>query len=290
MAERENEMGGTETSRNGAVAGVGVVGAADGGAANGGAADGGALAGRDSKPHAASATGEAADGRFGSAATSSTTTSTGDGLTAADSAASGGLPNAAASSGPVKVAAGGGSAKVAASSGSTDAAAGGGSANAAASDSPANAAVDLSRRYLRPTRSTNIFNNMVAFLTRCGISILGSRVLYVRGRKSGEWRSLPVNLLTIDGERYLVSPRGHSQWVRNIRVTGYGELHVGRRVEKFVPHELADDDKPAILRAYLRRWKFEVGMFFDGVDATASDEVLRGIAPGYPVFRITTAQ
>jgi len=151
------------------------------------------------------------------------------------------------------------------------------------------AAGDTSRRYLRPTKSTNVFNNMVAFITRCGISILGSRVLYVRGRKTGEWRSVPVNLLTLDGQRYLVSPRGHSQWVRNLRATGHGELRVGRRVERFVPTELGDDDKPVILRAYLRRWKFEVGMFFEGVDAKASDEVLRGIAPGYPVFRITTA-
>jgi hypothetical protein len=98
-----------------------------------------------------------------------------------------------------------------------------------------------------------------------------------------------VNLLTVDGRRYLVSPRGHSQWVRNIRVVGEGELRVGRRVERFVPTELADADKPAILRAYLKRWKFEVGVFFDGVDATASDEKLLEIAPGYPVFKIATA-
>jgi deazaflavin-dependent oxidoreductase (nitroreductase family) len=144
-------------------------------------------------------------------------------------------------------------------------------------------------RYLKPTNSTQFFNNVVARMTKMGVSVWGSRVLSVRGRKSGEMRSTPVNLLTVDGQRYLVSPRGHSQWVRNIRVVGEGELRVGRRVERFVPTELADADKPAILRAYLKRWKFEVGVFFDGVDATASDEKLLEIAPGYPVFKIATA-
>jgi deazaflavin-dependent oxidoreductase (nitroreductase family) len=134
-----------------------------------------------------------------------------------------------------------------------------------------------------------IFNDVVALLTKAGVSVLGSRVLSVRGRKSGEWRSTPVNLLTVDGVRYLVAPRGQTQWVRNLRVAGNGTLRVGRRVETFVPTELDDAAKPAVLRAYLKRWKFEVGMFFDGVDASASDEELLRIAPGYPIFVINTA-
>jgi deazaflavin-dependent oxidoreductase (nitroreductase family) len=145
-------------------------------------------------------------------------------------------------------------------------------------------------RYIKPGKVTNVFNKTVATLTRLGFSVWGSRVLYVRGRKSGELRSTPVNLLTHDGNRYLVSPRGITQWVRNIRVAGEGELRVGRRTERFVPTELADADKPAILRAYLKRWKFEVGMFFEGVDANPSDEQLLRIAAGHPIFLITTAQ
>jgi deazaflavin-dependent oxidoreductase (nitroreductase family) len=133
-----------------------------------------------------------------------------------------------------------------------------------------------------------LFNESVAALTRLGISIWGSRVLYVRGRKSGEWRSTPVNLLTFEGQRYLVAPRGHTQWVRNVRAAGGGELRVGRRVEAFTATELADEQKPALLRAYLRRWKFEVGMFFEGVGPDAPEEKLLEIAPGYPVFRVTT--
>jgi len=145
------------------------------------------------------------------------------------------------------------------------------------------------RRYVEPGWLGRLPNSAVAALTRWGVSLWGSRVLSVRGRKSGEWRSTPVNLLTIDGERYLVAPRGETQWVRNLRAAaGSGELRVGRRVERFVGTELADEQKPAVLRAYLNRWKWEIGAFFDGVDASASDEELLGIAPGYPVFRIGT--
>jgi deazaflavin-dependent oxidoreductase (nitroreductase family) len=136
---------------------------------------------------------------------------------------------------------------------------------------------------------TSLFNGMVAALTRRGISVWGSRVLYVRGRSSGEWRSNPVNVLTHDGSRYLVAPRGHTQWVRNLRAAGGGELKVGSKVERFTATELADEQKPDVLRAYLKRWKFEVGVFFDGVDAKAPDATLLDIAPGYPVFLIKTA-
>jgi deazaflavin-dependent oxidoreductase (nitroreductase family) len=141
-------------------------------------------------------------------------------------------------------------------------------------------------RYVQPRRGTQVFNATVAGLTRLGISVWGSRVLAVRGRKSGEWRTTPVNLLTVDGDRYLVAPRGQTQWVRNLRAAGEGELRVGRRAEHFSATELADQDKPPILRAYLKRWKFEVGVFFQGVGPDASDGKLLEIAPGYPVFRI----
>jgi len=144
-------------------------------------------------------------------------------------------------------------------------------------------------RYIKPQSATSVFNTVVARLTRMGVSVYGSRVLYVKGRKSGEWRSTPVNPLTLDGTRYLVAPRGNTQWVRNLRAVGTGELRVGRRTEPFRATEVSDDAKPAILRAYLKKWKFEVGVFFDGVDAKAPEAKLREIAPGYPIFRIEPA-
>jgi deazaflavin-dependent oxidoreductase (nitroreductase family) len=130
---------------------------------------------------------------------------------------------------------------------------------------------------------------IVVGLTRMGVSLRGSRVLYVRGRKSGEWRSTPVNPLTFEGKRYLVAPRGQTQWVRNMRAAGGGELRLGRHVESFTATELPDAEKPELLREYLRRWKFEVGMFFDGVGPDAPTEKLLEIAPGYPVFRISAS-
>ena len=142
--------------------------------------------------------------------------------------------------------------------------------------------------YEKPTSVDRAFNSAIAGLTRLGVSVWGSRVLRVRGRKSGQWRSNPVNVLTLDDRRYLVAPRGETEWVRNFRAAGEGELVVGRRVEKFSADELGDDDKVPVLRAYLRRWKFEVGRFFEGVSADSSDDDLRRIAPEHPVFRITT--
>ena len=134
--------------------------------------------------------------------------------------------------------------------------------------------------------TAHVFNPIVAGITRAGLSVYGSRVLAVRGRKSGEWRTTPVNLLILDGNRYLVAPRGHTQWVRNLRVAGEGELRLGRHVERFTATEIPDDEKPPILRAYLKKWKVEVGVFFGGVGPDSSDEDLRRIAPEHPVFRI----
>jgi deazaflavin-dependent oxidoreductase (nitroreductase family) len=144
------------------------------------------------------------------------------------------------------------------------------------------------QRYVKPDPFTkHVFNRVVAGLTRVGISVWGSRVLVVRGRSSGQPRSTPVNLLTYDGQRYLVAPRGHTQWVRNLRVAGEGELKVGRRTEHFTAVELADAAKVEVLRAYLKRWKAEVGIFFGGVSAKSTTEDLERIAPNHPVFQLT---
>jgi deazaflavin-dependent oxidoreductase (nitroreductase family) len=146
----------------------------------------------------------------------------------------------------------------------------------------------LATHYKRPGWFTShVFNPIVAGLTRMGISVMGSRVLEVRGRKTGEPRRTPVNLLVYDGARYLVAPRGQTQWVRNLRASGDGRLWLGRRSEPFTAAELPDDEKPALLRAYLKRWKVEVGVFFDGVGPESTDEELRRIAPDHPVFKLS---
>ena len=142
-------------------------------------------------------------------------------------------------------------------------------------------------RYVAPGWVTaHLLNPGVARMTRWGLPLAGSRVLAVRGRTSGEWRTTPVNPLDLDGERYLVAPRGTTQWVRNLRVAGRGELRSGRRSEAFGAVELPAAEAVPVLRAYLRRWAWEVGAFFDGVGAGASDEELLAVAPKHPVFRL----
>lgn len=143
-------------------------------------------------------------------------------------------------------------------------------------------------RYLKPTRGSNVFNDLAKWLTAHGISLMGSRVIAIRGRRSGEIRTTVVNLFTRDGERYLLSPRGHTQWVRNLRVAGEGELRLGRRTERFTPVEVADADKPELIRLYLRKWAWETGAFFDGLKADSPEADIAAAAPGFPVFRIVT--
>lgn len=147
---------------------------------------------------------------------------------------------------------------------------------------------EMDARFQEPGWFTkHVFNRAVAALTKVGISVAGSRVLEVQGRKSGKWRQTPVNLLRFEGDQYLVAPRGHTQWVRNLRASRKGLLIVGRRTERFTATELPDDEKPPLLRAYLRKWKWEVGAFFDGVGPNAPDDELSRIAPDHPVFRIS---
>jgi deazaflavin-dependent oxidoreductase (nitroreductase family) len=142
-------------------------------------------------------------------------------------------------------------------------------------------------RYQRPGWMTqHIANPLVAFVTeRLGRSLRGSRVLAVRGRRSGQWRTVPVNPLELNGRRYLVAPRGETDWVRNLRAAGTGELRLGGKAESFRATELADAEKPPILRAYIDRWRSETGVFF-GVSADPSEADLIRIAPDHPVFAI----
>ena len=143
-------------------------------------------------------------------------------------------------------------------------------------------------RYLAPDVLTRrLVNPLVAWLTRRGVSVWGSRVLEVQGRRSGEWRTTPVNLLEVDGATFLVSPRGETQWARNLRAAGCGRLRLGRRSTPFTAVELTGPERVRILRPYLRRWGWEVGRFFDGVGADPSDADLLAVADRHPVFAVT---
>jgi deazaflavin-dependent oxidoreductase (nitroreductase family) len=145
----------------------------------------------------------------------------------------------------------------------------------------------MAMKYQKPDWVTkNIVNSLIMFATRLGLSMRGSRILAVPGRKSGKVRTTPVNLLNHEGARYLVAPRGNTQWVRNVRAAGGGELRLGRKRERFRAVELPDADKPALLRAYLKLWSMETGKFFDNVKHDAPDAEIARIAPNHPAFRI----
>lgn len=147
--------------------------------------------------------------------------------------------------------------------------------------------METSAHYTRPHGvEGRVLNGLVVWLTRRGLSLYGSRILRVRGRASGLMREVPVNVLTHEGRRYLVAPRGQTQWVRNLRAAGTGELVVGRKVMTFEATEVPDEDKVPLLRDYLERWGWEVGRFFE-VGAKAKDAELRATAPRHPVFEIS---
>jgi deazaflavin-dependent oxidoreductase (nitroreductase family) len=148
-----------------------------------------------------------------------------------------------------------------------------------------------STHYQRPNLFTkHVFNRLTAAMTRMGISVWGSRVLEVKGRRSGQLRHTPVNLLEVDGRQYLVSPRGETDWVRNARADhGQVVLVLGRRRRAYVLGELSGDDRVPVLRSYLRRWNWEVGMFFTGVGPDSTDADLAAVADNHPVFELTPA-
>ena len=151
------------------------------------------------------------------------------------------------------------------------------------------------QRYVQPNWLTrNVFNKIVVGLTRIGISLWGSRIPRGAGTQKRRAAARPLNMLSVDGARYLVAPRGQTQWVRNLRVAGEGQLLVGRRRERFVASEIADAEQEPILRAYLKRWKWEVGVFFGGVEArphrattfTGSHPTIRSSASRRPPVRL----
>ena len=145
--------------------------------------------------------------------------------------------------------------------------------------------------YRKPGVMTRrLLNPFIVIMMRLGVSVWGSRTLEVPGRSSGAPRRVPVNVLELDGKRYLVSARGEGQWVRNVRANG-GRLALllGRRRQEIAAHELPDEEKSPVLRAYLRKWKMEVGVFFDGVTADSEENDFQRIAPNHPVFVLAEA-
>ena len=142
-------------------------------------------------------------------------------------------------------------------------------------------------RYIAPrTRMDVLTGKAVGWLTRHGVSVMGSRVLSVPGRTSGKVQRVPVNLLEQDGRRYLVAIRGNTQWVRNVRAAGEAALQVGRRSEDVTLSELPVEQRIPVLRLYLARWGWEVAQFVEGLSTNSTDAELLAAAPGIPTFEV----
>lgn len=111
------------------------------------------------------------------------------------------------------------------------------------------------------------------------------QLLEVRGRKSGKLYTTPVDLLELDGKRYLVAPRGRTQWVRNAEVSGEVTLKRGSTRQSFVLRALNDVEKLPILKAYLDRFKTAVQRYF-AVPAGSPPEAFAQVATTYPAFEL----
>jgi F420H(2)-dependent quinone reductase len=144
-------------------------------------------------------------------------------------------------------------------------------------------------RYEEPNRAARAGNTVIRWLAEMGVSIAGTRALRVRGRKSGKTRPVVINLLTVDGVDYLVSPRGNTQWARNVRAAGVVETGPRWRRRRAGVSEVADPAKPELLRRYLDRWYWQVKDYVAGLTPESTDEQFRAVAPTIPVFALVKA-
>ncbi|BBY37025.1 hypothetical protein MMAN_11590 [Mycobacterium mantenii] len=147
----------------------------------------------------------------------------------------------------------------------------------------------MSTRYEEPNRAARAANEVIRWLAEAGISIAGTRALRVRGRKTGKPRAVVINLLTVDGVDYLVSPRGNTQWARNVRATAVVEVGPRWHRRRVRASEVDDAAKPELLRRYLARWYWQVKDYVGGLTPDSSAEELRAVAPTIPVFALTPA-
>ncbi|AQA06732.1 nitroreductase family deazaflavin-dependent oxidoreductase [Mycobacterium sp. MS1601] len=141
-------------------------------------------------------------------------------------------------------------------------------------------------RYDEPNAVARTANTVIRWLAEVGISLAGTQVLRVRGRKTGTVRSVVINLMTVDGVDYLVSPRGNTQWARNARAAGQVSLGPRWRSRMVELSEVADADKPPLLQHYLDHWFWEVKTHIGGLTPDSTQEEMRSVAPSIPVFAI----
>src|ERR1700683_1087594 len=131
-----------------------------------------------------------------------------------------------------------------------------------------------------PTVVDRAFNRVFGFLVGLGIGFSHNYLLQVRGRKSGKIYSTPIDLLELGGKRFLVAPRGRTQWVRNAEAAGEVTLKKGKTKLKFRLRAIPDAGKPEILKAYLDNFKREVQTYFP-VAAGSPGQAFGGMGAGF---------
>ena len=136
-----------------------------------------------------------------------------------------------------------------------------------------------------PTAVERAFNRAFGFVVGMGWGFSYNHLLQVRGRKSGKIYSTPIDLLELNGKRFLVAPRGRAQWVRNAEAAGEITLKRGKLKQRFNFRALSDQDKPEILKAYLDRFKREVQTYFP-VPAGSPSEAFLDLVESYPAFEL----
>ena len=141
----------------------------------------------------------------------------------------------------------------------------------------------------RPGLGDRVFNRVFGWLIGLGIGLAHNHLLVVRGRISGQLHSTPVDVLYYRGTLYLVAPRGQTQWVRNALASGVVTLRKGRLRDDFTLRLVDEDKRPAILKAYLDRFKPTVQRFFP-VPAGSPEERFVPLASRYPVLALTPVQ
>jgi deazaflavin-dependent oxidoreductase (nitroreductase family) len=136
-----------------------------------------------------------------------------------------------------------------------------------------------------PSALERAFNRVFGFLVGLGLGFSYNYLLQVRGRKSGKLYSTPIDLLELRGKRFLVAPRGRTQWVRNAESAGEVTLKKGRTRERFKLRPVPDADKPEILKAYLDNFKREVQRYFP-VAAGSPVQAFGELTQSYPAFEL----
>lgn len=130
-----------------------------------------------------------------------------------------------------------------------------------------------------------IFNRAFGVLVGLGFGLRHNYLLQVRGRRTGRVHSTPVNVLELDGRRWLVAGRGRTQWVRNAEAAGEVVLRKGWRRQRLRLRPVADADKPRVLSAYLDRFRLTVQRYFP-IPAGSPPTEFAGVADRYPVFEL----